>query len=167
MNRTIFLEIEFWGLILFTIILPAIILGWLIMKSKITRQFVATHAVLLLVFSCIDVILLKMLRAKANARHLQNTSALTPISSRNSVPRYHPQYGVWNLSLTYKPDSLILLHTKRKFLSTIRRYMSSASGSPSPCVRAWRRYRDTQYWPRFLSQFRQPPLRWRPELFSQ
>jgi len=29
----------------------------------------------------------------------QNTSVLTSVSSRNSVPIRHPQYGVWTLSL--------------------------------------------------------------------
>lgn len=49
---------------------------------------------------------------------IQNTSALTPVSSRDSAPRRDPQYGVWKLSLTHKPDSLTLLLTKSKFLSS-------------------------------------------------
>jgi hypothetical protein len=52
---------------------------------------------------------------------VQITSALTPVSSRNSAPRYHQQYGVWKLSLRHKPDFFILIHTKRNFLSTNRR----------------------------------------------
>jgi hypothetical protein len=67
---------------------------------------------------CLDPIHFCLSRSSNPQMPLQNTSALTPVSSSNSAARRHTQYGLWKLSPTHQPDSLILLLTKRKFLST-------------------------------------------------
>ncbi len=67
MNHSIYLEHEFWGLILCTIILPAWIFIWLARNRKFSRLTLTTIGVMLVTFTGLDVIFLRRLSDKAKA----------------------------------------------------------------------------------------------------
>ena len=67
MNQTIYLEYEFWGLLVCTIILPAGIFVWMTWKRKFSRTTLLMIGTLLVFLSGLDAIFLQRLSAKAKA----------------------------------------------------------------------------------------------------
>jgi len=67
MNQIIYLQFEFWGLLVFTIILPAVIFVFMMLRRRFSRTTVSLIGILLVLFSGIDAIFLQRLSAKAKA----------------------------------------------------------------------------------------------------
>lgn len=65
MGQAIYLEFEFWALLIFTILIPSGILIWMMMKRKFSRISIVTIGIMLVVIAGVDAIFLRMLSAKA------------------------------------------------------------------------------------------------------
>jgi hypothetical protein len=63
MRSSVFLEVEFYALVAFSIVLPVAILTGLSLKKAIARSTVLLFGILLIVFSGVDFILLRRLAA--------------------------------------------------------------------------------------------------------
>jgi len=67
MNDSIFVEVEFFGLTVFSLILPVIIYGYMMWKQAISRKTVLLFGIILLAISGVNVILLQRLAEMAKA----------------------------------------------------------------------------------------------------
>ena len=67
MNGSIYLEFEFWALVILSVFAPAGVFLWLIWKRRISRVAVAAIGVSLVMLAGADAILLQRLNAKAKA----------------------------------------------------------------------------------------------------
>ncbi len=65
MATSVFLQIEFYLLILFSLVLPAIIFGVMLLKKALSRTTVLLFGAMLLVLAGLDVILLQKLALMA------------------------------------------------------------------------------------------------------
>jgi glucan phosphoethanolaminetransferase (alkaline phosphatase superfamily) len=64
---SLYLEGEFWALVVVSVLVPAAVFIWLIRRRKISRLAVASIAVSLVVLSGVDAILLQRLSAMAKS----------------------------------------------------------------------------------------------------
>lgn len=76
MNQTVLFEMEFMLLVLFSVVVPVCIYGFLYKKLAISRWTVVAFAILLLIIAGIDVFLLQSLSAKAKATESQIDATL-------------------------------------------------------------------------------------------
>ncbi len=60
-SQSVFLELEFFLLILFSFLIPALIYGWLLLTRAISRWTVLLLGVVLLLLSAVDTVLLSRL----------------------------------------------------------------------------------------------------------
>ena len=67
MNGSIYLELEFWALVVFSALAPAGVFIWLIRKRRIARATVAGVGLVLVLLAGVDAIILQRLSAKAKA----------------------------------------------------------------------------------------------------
>ena len=65
MGQAIYLEYEFWALLIFTIIIPSVIFIWMMMKREFSRISLVSIGLFLVVIAGLDAILLRMLSVKA------------------------------------------------------------------------------------------------------
>ena len=67
MNDSIFVEVEFFGLTVFSLVLPVIIYGYMMWKQAISRKTVLLFGIILIAISGVNVILLQRLAEMAKA----------------------------------------------------------------------------------------------------
>lgn len=67
MAESVFLQLEFYLLILFSLILPAAIFGTMLLKKALSRFVVLSFGIVLLVLAGLDVMLLQKLALMAKA----------------------------------------------------------------------------------------------------
>ncbi len=67
MNQIIYLEFEFWGLLVCTLILPFVIFLWMMWKKTFARISLILIGILLVFLSGLDAVFLQRLSAKAKA----------------------------------------------------------------------------------------------------
>jgi hypothetical protein len=67
MNTSAFVEIEFWALVVSSLVIPAAIYAGMVTKRKISRVTVFAFGMLLIVLSGLDLLLLRHLVAAAGA----------------------------------------------------------------------------------------------------
>ncbi len=65
MNKSVFIEFDFFALIIFSMILPVSLYGYMMWKRVISRHTVLLFAVILIMLSGVDVFLLQRLKAMA------------------------------------------------------------------------------------------------------
>lgn len=65
MGHAIYLEYEFWALVMCTIVIPSAIFVWMMMKRKFSRISVVSIGLFLVVIAGLDAIFLRLLSAKA------------------------------------------------------------------------------------------------------
>ena len=65
MGKPIYLEYEFWALLICTIIVPSAVFIWMMMKRKFSQISIVAIGVLLVVIAGMDAIFLRILSAKA------------------------------------------------------------------------------------------------------
>ena len=65
MNKTVFVEFDFFALIIFSLILPVALYGYMMWKRVISRHTVLLFAVILIMLSGVDVFLLQRLKLMA------------------------------------------------------------------------------------------------------
>ena len=82
MVQTVFVEIQFWLLVLFSIIVPVAIYYGLLKRSSISRNTVLLFGVVLLLISGVDIYLLQVLSkmAKTSLSHWDNSVFLSELS---------------------------------------------------------------------------------------
>ena len=82
MVKTVFVEIQFWLLVLFSIIVPVAIYYGLLKRRNISRNTVLLFGVVLLLFSGVDIYLLQVLSkmAKTSLSHWDNSVFLSELS---------------------------------------------------------------------------------------
>ena len=80
--KTGFMELHFWLLLLFSVVLPAAIYAGLLWRRVISRNTVLVFGLLLLIISGVDIYLLQVLAnmAKTTASHWDNTVFLSEVS---------------------------------------------------------------------------------------
>lgn len=80
--KTVFMELQFWLLLLFSVVLPAAIYAGLLWRRVISRNTVLVFGLLLLIISGVDIYLLQVLAnmAKTTASHWDNTVFLSEVS---------------------------------------------------------------------------------------
>ena len=67
MSGSIYLQFEFWALVLLSVLVPGLIFAWLIRKRRIARSTVLVIGFLLVSIAAMDAILLQRLNAMAKA----------------------------------------------------------------------------------------------------
>ncbi len=82
MVQTVFVEIQFWQLVLFSIIVPVAIYYGLLKRRNISRNTVLLFGVVLLLISGVDIYLLQVLSkmAKTSLSHWDNSVFLSELS---------------------------------------------------------------------------------------
>ena len=82
MVKTVFVEIQFWLLVLFSIIVPVAIYYGLLKRRNISRYSVLVFGVVLLLISGVDIYLLQVLSkmAKTSLSHWDNSVFLSELS---------------------------------------------------------------------------------------
>jgi hypothetical protein len=82
MVKTVFVEIQFWLLVLFSIIVPVAIYYGLLKRRNISRNTVLLFGVVLLLISGVDIYLLQVLSkmAKTSLSHWDNSVFLSELS---------------------------------------------------------------------------------------
>ncbi len=82
MVQTVFVEIQFWLLVLFSIIVPVAIYYGLLKRRNISRNTVLLFGVVLLLISGVDIYLLQVLSkmAKTSLSHWGNSVFLSELS---------------------------------------------------------------------------------------
>ena len=82
MVQTVFVEIQFWLLVLFSIIVPVAIYYGLLKRRNISRNTVLLFGVVLLLISGVDIYLLQVLSkmAKTSLSHWDNSVFLSELS---------------------------------------------------------------------------------------
>ena len=82
MVKTVFVEIQFWLLVLFSIIVPVAIYYGLLKRRNISRNTVLLFGVVLLPISGVDIYLLQVLSkmAKTSLSHWDNSVFLSELS---------------------------------------------------------------------------------------
>ena len=82
MVKTVFVEIQFWRLVLFSIIVPVAIYYGLLKRRNISRNTVLLFGVVLLLISGVDIYLLQVLSkmAKTSLSHWDNSVFLSELS---------------------------------------------------------------------------------------
>ena len=82
MVKTVFVEIQFWLLVLFSIIVPVAIYNGLLKRRNISRNTVLLFGVVLLLISGVDIYLLQVLSkmAKTSLSHWDNSVFLSELS---------------------------------------------------------------------------------------
>jgi hypothetical protein len=67
MSSSVFVQLEFWLLVLFSVVVPVAIYVWLLYKRAISRFTVLAFGVVLVAISALDVYLLQRLEHEAKA----------------------------------------------------------------------------------------------------
>jgi hypothetical protein len=67
MNTSVFVEVEFWALVVSSLVIPASIYAWMVTKRKISRVTVFAFGMLLIVLSGLDLLLLRHMATVAGA----------------------------------------------------------------------------------------------------
>ena len=82
MVQTVFVEIQFWLLVLFSIIVPVAIYYGLLKRRNISRNTVLLFGVVLLLISGVDIYMLQVLSkmAKTSLSHWDNSVFLSELS---------------------------------------------------------------------------------------
>ena len=82
MVQTVFVEVQFWLLVLFSVIVPVAIYFGLLRRRNISRNTVLVFGVVLLLISGVDIYLLQVLSkmAKTSLSHWDNSVFLSELS---------------------------------------------------------------------------------------
>ena len=82
MVQTVFVEVQFWLLVLFSIVVPVLIYVGLLKRRNISRNTVLVFGVVLLLISGVDIYLLQVLSkmAKTSVSHWDNSVFLSELS---------------------------------------------------------------------------------------
>ena len=82
MVQTVFVEVQFWLLVLFSIVVPVLIYVSLLKRRNISRNTVLVFGVVLLLISGVDIYLLQVLSkmAKTSVSHWDNSVFLSELS---------------------------------------------------------------------------------------
>ena len=82
MVQTVFVEVQFWLLVLFSIVVPVLIYAGLLKRRNISRNTVLVFGMVLLLISGVDIYLLQVLSkmAKTSVSHWDNSVFLSELS---------------------------------------------------------------------------------------